>query len=355
MSLSKFYKLGILLAVVCVVAVVAIVMSKTNSDKTKTTKAIGRESVKHTIALNQAASSKCKLDVISEKITKAKMPVVKVITVENDDKIKLQPNSVKMVSVKNNDKTESLPISSNIVYSKPASNSVMPEEIQSWRNIREDLDNIYTKPDVSGIRDNFIKKYLDSSKRANQQQDWTRRNIYRVTANSQLKKAVKHLEELYKTTTDSAIKEECMVAISELSYKASDYDNAIVWAKKAIDEVSDRNLQAHAYHYVRKSFVGLGDTTNSKKFLDLFFQNLPDEARNMYGGGDIVGRERYQFNALIRGLVFGYKMAEKFDGMAIQFPQEAAEMRKKRDLQIARAQEYFSSATVPLLDALEEN
>jgi hypothetical protein len=146
-----------------------------------------------------------------------------------------------------------------------------------------------------------------------------------------------------------------MLAVAELSYKALDYDNAITWGKKIIDEASDRNLQAHAYHYITKSFAKLGDVANGQKFSELFFQKLPDEARKLYGGGDMVGHETYQFDALMRRLTSQYELAEQIDDMAIKFPKQATKLRKQRDIQIAMAQETFSSAIVPLLDVLEEN
>ncbi len=256
--------------------------------------------------------------------------------------------------VENDSKIESLPISSDdMVFPDPLSSSAMSDGVQSWRNILEDLDNIYTKSNVSEIRDTFIKKYLDKSEHANQQQDWTRRNMYRVSAISQLKKAASHLEELYKTTTDHALKEECMLAIAELSHKAEDYDKAITWGKKVISETSDKKLQAHAYDYIVKSFARSGDVTNAQKFRELFFRNLHDETRKFYGGGDIAKEETYELEALMRILAFHYEMAEGLGDMAVQFPELAAGLRERRDNQIAIAQDAFNSAIVPLLGALE--
>ncbi len=225
-------------------------------------------------------------------------------------------------------------------------------QVSSWRRLRENLDNVYTQPEIIRIRQRFVKRYIAKSAQADQERDWLRRNIRRVTARSQLKKGATRLEELYKTATDTAVKEECMLAIAELLYKAHDYEKSIPWGRRVIDEVANKRLEMQAIHYISNAYAKLGDADNSLRYIRIAFDFFPHDARLFYTGGHMDGRETVP-DGYLRQLVDGHEMAQTMDDMALQHPGNAGKLRKLRDDIIADSHLNFAAASLPMPDTLE--
>ena len=93
------------------------------------------------------------------------------------------------------------------------------DDSNSWRNILADLDNIYTVHAVRSIRDEAMPLYLMYYEKSNLQKDWKIRKMFRQAGNAELKKAIKKLIN-FNNTAVGIDKDECILAIAELSSKA---------------------------------------------------------------------------------------------------------------------------------------
>lgn len=153
---------------------------------------------------------------------------------------------------------------------------------ESWRDVREELDDVYTNPDVSKLRNSAVQGYARAMGEVDQLATWKERLTARAAARRPLMEALEKmyaLQDQLRTQGDRAASNEAALAALEMHNQLGDFTTVVKSADNDLQRELPPAQQAQVYRLLIRAAPHAQEAEKAIDARKRFQETIPDEAR----------------------------------------------------------------------------